>query len=657
MEFLGTYNSQLTGAFYQELVSLLKASIQAGEYAGGATFDQTALAALQAQCQSFQNLPLPSAGQRSLDSSFNYPVSLLAAQFAALQTESDSFTAQISNLITEIQKQTNLLDHLLFAAELEAWAATKPVLGTGASSIKWHFGIGPGRTDTSIPELWTDPANGVIYNTRPPVASFLYNGDLETGLACAGTVSSVPAKSMSWSYPANTLAQVEELYGSDWASLQMLEPQPLVSFSPVPTVTPSQSQFIITGQSSLGALPVYVRTSFTARYRHVQVSVSDGVNTTLTPYNLDLTQFTVFANGALYTNGTDYTVNQNGTFTPNTLGALVLADVYFLELFPSYQCSIDRVTWSPTLMLDTAQPYPDSTGNWEFLPINFGKDSAGNLLMPVTDELGTPTGLYIQKGDTPTQSYLLEVTSAASPDSVGAAATLEIDMERYAFLNALQLAPFSRFPMVLKQVEVQGLLPNTRKIVWTGSTPIDRETLVTFVESACSKLFLTFFQPNYSQEQLTVVPLDALRRDTMTQLRAILPFEAQPIPASPVQTYTGAQYEFGVESIQGQMRTAGSSVFVAGPSRLMGYPDVLRFDADVQGILDIYLCYRAFSASGTLVDENLTGVLLTPNSSLVFPFASSVVPSTVAYVDAYLKVIHRSADALFVRYLLQAASA
>ena len=108
---------------------------------------------------------------------------------------------------------------------------------------------------------------------------------------------------------------------------------------------------------------------------------------------------------------TDYTVDQFGNFTPITLAAGgTTVDIFFEEEFPAYQCSIDQINWSPLLMLDTARPYPDNATS--FPPIAWSTNSQGLPALPITDEIGTPTGLYIEIGPAvPTQTYLLEASA------------------------------------------------------------------------------------------------------------------------------------------------------------------------------------------------------------------------------------------------------
>jgi hypothetical protein len=65
----------------------------------------------------------------------------------------------------------------------------------------------------------------------------------------------------------------------------------------------------------------------------------------------------------------------------------------------------------------------------------------------------------------------------------------------------------------------------------------------------------------------------------MMLLEAILPFNARNVSQLPVVIYTGAQYEFGVDAVSGEMWTAVPGVFPSGPNRIQGCPEVIRFDA------------------------------------------------------------------------------
>ena len=83
MELLGAYSSQLTPAYYQQLLALLDAAISSGDLSGGSAFNQNALLALEQQAQSFDQLPTGTSGSRVTDDSFNYPFSLPATYFSS----------------------------------------------------------------------------------------------------------------------------------------------------------------------------------------------------------------------------------------------------------------------------------------------------------------------------------------------------------------------------------------------------------------------------------------------------------------------------------------------------------------------------------------------------------------------------------------------
>jgi hypothetical protein len=84
---MGSYNSSLTAAYYQELLDLLDKAISSGDLSGGSAFDRSSLLKLESQAQSFASLPLGTAGVRVMDDSFNYPFSLLEARIKALVAE------------------------------------------------------------------------------------------------------------------------------------------------------------------------------------------------------------------------------------------------------------------------------------------------------------------------------------------------------------------------------------------------------------------------------------------------------------------------------------------------------------------------------------------------------------------------------------------
>jgi hypothetical protein len=727
VQILGNYQSTLSSSYYQQLVTLLQQAIQAGDFGGGQTFDQAALVALQQEAQNFSTLPQPSAGQVVTDESFNHPLTLLAAQFAALLNESNAFATQLTALLAVLSKDTALVDQLLAEANLQTWASTIPAV-TGANQIMWDFGVGYGPiAPLSLTGIWTDPATSATYPNNPTLSSNLATvllpglASTASGLTPPQSIATVSVNNLTWTYTTDN-AQVEVLNQDNWTKLTLLEPQPLINFSSTPSVTPAASPFVVTGASNLGSLPVYIQTSFVGRQRHTTAAATNGTTISLSPYTVDTDEVYVFVGYGttkqqLLSSATDYTVDQFGNFTAITLSAAgTMVDIFFEEEFPAYQCSVDQINWSPLLMLDTARPYPDNATS--FPPIAWSTNSQGKPALPITDELGTPTGMYIEIGSAaPTQTYLLEASSQASPNTVGATAMLEIDFAQLSYLTVLRVTPFTTFPMILTKVEIQGITTNTRQTVWSGSTPIDQPTALHLDQvmgsnPLVSKVFLTFYQPNYSLKQQTVIPPDALRLNVMSQLQAVLPFNARNVVPPPAAVYTGAQYEFGVADVSGEAWTAVSGVFVSGPNRFVGIPELIRFDAvSTDGIsnalitsgyvppnlinkipsaqnssglvslarmgeslamsedtsggpVDFYLCFQAFDNTGTVIKQNLTGYLLPTGGSegctfsFTYPFINgwSVGPgalSQIDHVDFYIKIVHRSSSAVAQRYMLQ----
>lgn len=647
MKYLGTYQSKLSSWHYQELVKLLEAAIEQGEFAGGKAFDQSSLKDLEQQGQDFGELPVASAGQRVTDDSINRPLALLRARFAALLAESNDFESRAQALLEMLKKDSSLIDQLLFAAALERWAARKPRY---SQQFKWDFGMGhgavaPDNITTGITPL--DPVNYVEYPSRPPVVSLLTDA-LHTGLAADADIREVPVKYMNWTYTPN--GQVEELYGDDWTKLSFLTPEPLVHFTGVPIVDPYPNPFIVTGSSKLGGVPLYVRTGFTPRRNQLTCRVRNTQAFALTRFRVSTDDVHVSCGTTVYDPMADYLVDAEGTFIPLRLDENRDITIHFVEYFPSYECSINQQNWSPTVMMDAARPYPDFETNYRPIAIS------GNTL-PITDELGNPTGLYIQLGvAVPKDEWTLRVANQADPGSVGASAMLELEFARPSFLNAVRLAPFTNFPLVLKRVEVEGLTGDTRQTVYEGSAVLDRSTLVRFTRRLVRRVFLTFYQENYSLKDHEVDAPDNLRREVMAGLQAALPYNVRRTPGPSAKKYRGAQYEFGLESLQAQDWTFARGVHVAGPFRFTGIPEVIRLDADVVGHVDFYLCFRAYDSAGQEIDVQLQGVEITPGTSMVFPFANTLTRSTVARTDVYVKVIHREELSLVERMMVQVSN-
>jgi len=288
VQLLGPYNSKLQAFFYEELLNLYKASIDAGAFAGNTTFNVAAIQNLISKSQSFAStLPLPAAGQRVTDDSLNNPLQLLQAMYNALIAEANDFGTKSAALISVLEKDTLLLDQLLAAANLQVWQGKQPKLHD-PQVFAQDFGVGFGPTTLAITQ--EDPQNGVIYTNECQVNTYLdvIDGVVDTGLAAPASIISVPAKQMSWTWPKMTPGeQAQDLYGDGWAELILLEDRPIINFAPQPStqvILPTGGTingiFSVHGSVLGGSLPIYVRTLFTPRRDSVvmtpQNAISDG---------------------------------------------------------------------------------------------------------------------------------------------------------------------------------------------------------------------------------------------------------------------------------------------------------------------------------------------------------------------------------------------
>lgn len=286
MKLLGTYQSQLSAWYYNELLALVEQAIALGDYSGGFTFNQANLESVITQGESFQGLSLPSSGQRAIDEDLNNPIGLLVAQYNALTTEIDSFTAKISILIDILVKDTRLLDQLIASVKASQWVNSQ-VLVAGATSFEWNFGVGFGRVALTYPT--SDPVNQVIYNN---VASTDHIFDTSTNIDITGLIPSqnleqFKPKNLTWIYDSLGFEEVE--YGTDWVELDFLENSIILNFNPpqFDVVTPDNSlsaPFDVTGDSSLLGIPIYVKTFYHPRIVSTQLFIDSGMFDTTTTF-------------------------------------------------------------------------------------------------------------------------------------------------------------------------------------------------------------------------------------------------------------------------------------------------------------------------------------------------------------------------------------
>jgi hypothetical protein len=337
--------------------------------------------------------------------------------------------------------------------------------------------------------------------------------------------------------------------------------------------------------------------------------------------------------------------------------------VRFTEFYPAYQCSVNETMWSPLIMLDPARPYPD--GETNFNPIELTVDTSDNLTQfPITDETGAPTGLTLEMIGQPIYSYYFEITTPAYPQC-GATAQLEIDLSNPTYMNGLVLSPFSSYPLRLVKVETQAFEENTRQVIGTPNALLDRPLTLTFPTTLLDKAFLTLYQESYDLSEYVVQPPDYIRRDALFSIQAVLPYNVQREQRAVPTYYRGAEYIFGIEDVAGIAATSVlPGIFIAGAQHFSGCPDILRYDVDyidptsIGDNFDTYLCWIAYNSSDIIVDEELTGIKIYPNTCTVWPFSNPSIPAsgTIDHVDIFLKFVLRNPEVVLQKYLLQVAN-
>lgn len=667
MQLLGNYASNLTAFLYQELLNQLETSISLGEYAAGQLFDTSAAQAIQAEGQNFTTITIPTAGDTAYAEDINTPLDSLQARYTAILNEVTELNGNVGNLLTLIDKEASLIDQIIAAAEAEAWAALQPPVAA-ANRIVWGFASGHGNTTTVYPagKYNVDPSNNVMYPSSVPQISYVIdealggNGSIVGGLSSPASVKTVPVKQLQWVYiPSSPQTQFEEVYSEDqsWTYLAALEPAPLLTAGPpniavtIPIGGSAAGIFQVFGTVPGGSLPVYVRILFYPRQNLYPVTNGvSGATFPLSIYSVTVNTVQVFNSIQVFLLGADYLVDDSGNFTIVPTGSLVGANftILFQEFYPAYQCSINQTNWSPVFMLDPNRPYPDDTTN--FLPIDIQ-----NSRFPLTDELGVPLGLFIQMVGVPLGAMVLEVTTPRA-QIYGENAQLNVSLERAIYANGLQLEPFTNFPVTIQRVVAVGFTTNMRSTILDIPFILDRSVIVKFPRQLVRSFEITLYQPNYELKEYIVEPPDSQRRDVLAALQASLPFSVQrPQPSTP-QRFEGAMYEMGLESLAAvDSEPILPGVFVSGPYRILGQPEVIRLDSQIINMPQtpkpaVYLAFLAYNGNDEEIDQG--EFAMAPGTTI--PYPSILVAD---HVDFFVKYVFREELSVAEKLLLQVSTA
>lgn len=671
-ELLGKYDSTLALTQWEELLTLVRSGMSSGEYAGGSLFTQDAVNSLLAQAQDFSALPVPSEGQRAYADTVNYPLSLLEARFSAVAGEKDKFLAALKQYISVLTLDAQQIDRLLSAAEMVFWQSRLPKL-QGAQVFAYDVLSTHGPQSVTVDQ--TDPATGKVY-TDPdgnllPLSDVSFGQSSYIGGLGAPLISKTvhSAMRLRWDLlkPAIAPEHTEVLIDQDntWASLAILPSEPLLQYSnPAVSVILPASQtggkvIRLRGTPREGNLQVTVKIQFVPRQKLFTFTpTAAGQVITLSTYNITLNDLLVFSGTTSYFNTADFRLNGEAkTLTilnPGMAGKPMTA--VFTEYYPGYRCSVNNLDFSPVVLFDPEQPFPDPSQAW--LPID-----VSDGWYPVMDELGNANGLEFQPVSKIDTEYLLEISSTGVA-GYGAAATLEFDLAEPGFLNGVHLNPFTALPMRLKSIGIQGLDMNgTPSVVYTGNLLIDRPMSVRFsnadgTDVFVSRLFLNLEQENYTLEQVTVASPDELRKQTLATLQSVFPVSKRPLNGAVPDIVLGAQYDFALRELAAErwiMSNPGLVVF--GPFTVEAPPEVLRLDFQSASSVSPYLMYQVTDASGVVKPLSSSSVFANGTAiSFRDLLAADAYTGTIGSVDFYVKFVLRDSLSVLSRLVLQVSS-
>jgi hypothetical protein len=314
---------------------------------------------------------------------------------------------------------------------------------------------------------------------------------------------------------------------------------------------------------------------------------------------------------------------------------------------------LNQQDWSDRIMLDVNRLYPDGNKVFRYIPLGLDLYGVASWF-PLTDDTGRSMGLEIRPTRPLPTDFLFTVTVPAAGQLFGVEATLEIELQRPAYVTDLVLAPFSVYPVRLRRAVFEGLTSLVSDTVFSGDVQLDRPLRLEFPRQLVRRIYLTLRQENYTWKEHLNYSASQLRRDALRVIEASLPLNFWRIGTQDPEQYIGAQYETSLESLAAEDRVNQlPSVQVLGPYYFKGCPSLVRLAADYSGDVDFYLGFRVFNSSGVEQDAQLMGVPLVPDVAQVFPFALTLDPTTVYNGEFYLKLVLRSNDALVERFLVE----
>lgn len=608
MKLLGSYPNQISSFQYQELLKLLQDSLVSGDYGGGRLFDAEASRKLKAQAEDFTSLSFPSAGDRTQADSLNYPLSIVQARYNALSKERKAFLQRLEAFLAVLEKDASLIKQLLGAEQLKTWLEWIPRHGT-ADWFSQDFVASTGEVSGTISAV--DPALGSaspLFDDSVQEASFLLpNGSQVSGLTAPANIRQIVPTQMSWFWTST--GTPEEVYGKDWTRLSVLQDKPNLTFgSPQVTMVSPETRsitgvFEISGSSILGNVSVLVRTLEVPVRRQRTYSATGPFY--LSPYRASREDLIVTVGTASYESNLDYDLDTDkesrGLFTPKSslIGQQVV--VSFTEFVPAYQCSLNGLDWSPTVVFDKEHPWGDSL---QAIPLNIQGDA-----FPLIDEKANDLGLKIRLLSAPPEAYLFRVTTPVA-SSKGLEAWLRVEFDRPAYINSLTFEPLSVFPMKLIRVLGENFTSGSGEVLFSGEAVIEDATTIRFSRQLVKDVVLVFRQENYTFKEHLIPPEDRLRKEALLRVQSLIPKTVLPrVNNIEMIRKMGVQYQLGLRGIYGEdwqpypfgKDSIRPSVVSIGPYEVAGMPEVVVFDAQYTGEVDFYVYTIPFDQSGNAI--------------------------------------------------------
>jgi len=435
----------------------------------------------------------------------------------------------MDQFLSVLDRDSDAIDRLLYAAEMETWMVSRPQF-SGAARFGYDLSSTHGQVPSDVSMV--DPTTGVrcldaaLLDRQPIDVSFLVDGKLVRGIG-APIVSVDRTLPINLVWSESTRGTEETLSGPDWTQYTLLAPARLLTFKApsaaviLPKSHSGEQILEVRGQQVAGNLPVYVKIVFVPRRRKVAISQCvDKAAQSLSAYRISPDDIIVYDAAQSYEQDQDFQIDLtagHSDIVPRATLAGKTVNVQVTEYFPGYQCSINNMDWSPAVMFDAITPFPDVRKNYFPIAIADG-------WFPVVDELGSPLGIEIQPVSANINYEALLRIEVVASSSFGVTGTLEIEFDRPGYYNGLRLAPFVNMPVSLTQIRAEGMLTlGTTPPIFEGDVLIDRPVSIRFADSFgkpiyVRRLYLDFYQPSYDLKEHLVNPADQARQDALARL-------------------------------------------------------------------------------------------------------------------------------------------